>query len=183
MLAQSIDQQPETSRMLGTDVGKDDTNRIRRGWVVGEMIAILAVAVVFNFFPDKIGVLVSLNDPQSFIPLLAPEFIDHLSWLNLWWGLALLLGGVKLIFGRWRTAMRWAEVGLSLLAGFILFRLVTGGPIVGINPEWAGAVSGFWMEQVIPVLNVSVKIALSIALFTTLLGIGKKLHNILGVRG
>jgi hypothetical protein len=87
-----------------------------------------------------------------------------------------------LIIGRWRTAMRWAEIGLQFFAGFILFRLVIGGPIVGINSAWAGPVSGFWADQVIPVLNVSVKIALSVSLFTTLLGIGKKLCNMLDIR-
>ncbi|MEJ2305325.1 MAG: hypothetical protein P8Y14_27705, partial [Anaerolineales bacterium] len=161
MLDQSIDQQPKTSRAVRIHVGRDDADRIQRVWVAGEMIVILAVIVLFNFFPDKVGVLVSLTDPQSFIPLLAPEFMDHLAWLNLWWGLALLLAGAKLIIGRWRTAMRWAEIGLQFFAGFILFRLVMGGPIVGINSAWAGAVSGFWADQVIPVLNVSAKIALS----------------------
>ena len=182
MLDQSIDQQPKTSRAVRIHVGRDDADRIQRVWVAGEMIVILAVIVLFNFFPDKVGVLVSLTDPQSFIPLLAPEFMDHLAWLNLWWGLALLLAGAKLIIGRWRTAMRWAEIGLQFFAGFILFRLVMGGPIVGINSAWAGPVSGFWADQVIPVLNVSVKIALSVSLFTTLLGIGKKLCDMLDIR-
>ncbi|MEJ2267203.1 MAG: hypothetical protein P8X95_27480, partial [Anaerolineales bacterium] len=54
--------------------------------------------------------------------------------------------------------------------------------IVGINSAWAGAVSGFWADQVIPVLNVSAKIALSVSLFTTLLGAGKKLCDMLDIR-
>jgi hypothetical protein len=182
MLDQSIDRQPKNSRAVRIHVGRDDTDHIQRVWVAGEMIVILAAIILFNFFPEKIGVLGSLTDPRSFIPLLAPEFLDHLAWLNLWWGLALLLGGAKLIIGRWRTAMRWAGIGLQFFAGFILFRLVMGGPIVGINSAWAGAVSGFWADQVIPVLNVSVKIALSVSFFTTLLGAGNKLCDVLDIR-
>ncbi len=115
---------------LGNRAATSDPDRVHIVGTVIEMALILAFMVLFNFFPDRIGMVRSLLDPSSFRPLLAPEFQDHMPWLNLYWGLALSLCAINLAFRRWNIYTRSAEFGLNLLAAYILLRMVLGGPLV-----------------------------------------------------
>lgn len=126
------------------------TNNLGRVHIVGtiiEMVLILVAMVLFNIFPDKIGTVQSLVDPSSFRPLLAPEFQDHMPWLNLYWGLTLSLCAIKLTFARWSIYLRSSELGLNVLAAYILLRMVLGGPLIAY-----------------PGLTLLVKLGLSVAL-------------------
>ena len=125
-------------------------------WIIMSLCAIAAASILFNFYPDKVGVLVSATDPSSFISLLAPEFQAHMFWLNLWWGLAFTLNVVRLCLGRWTAVTRWADVALSVLAAFVLGRMVLGGPI-----------------SVFPTATTVAKLVLAIALGKTIIGLVK----------
>jgi hypothetical protein len=129
--------------------------RIRRGWLIVEMGCLIALIVLFNGFPDKIGILISATDPHSFYPLLAPGFQVHVPWLTLWWGLALCLAVIKFVYGRWTTALRWASLGLNILGMVVLGRLLLGGPIL-----WSALLDG-WP---VPVLNAVVKVIIGLSL-------------------
>lgn len=107
---------------------KADPDRV---YVVGTIIEVglvTAAAMVFNFFPEKIGIIKSFTD-SSFTPLLAPEFQVHLPRLNLYWGLVVSLCLVNLALRRWNIVTRGAELGLNVLVLFILVQMVLGGPI------------------------------------------------------
>ena len=122
--------------------------RIRRGCLVVEMGCLIALIVLFNAFPNRIGILISATDPHSFYPLLAPGFQVHVPWLTLWWGLALSLAVIKFAYNRWTVALRWANLGLNILGMVVLGRLLLGGPIL-----WSALLDG-WP---VPVFNAVVK--------------------------
>ena len=58
---------------------------------------IAASAMLFNVYPERVGLLKSVTVPSSFTPLLAPEFHTYLPWLNLWWGLTFSLNLAHLL--------------------------------------------------------------------------------------
>ncbi len=99
------------------------------GTIIG-MVLTLAIMLLLNVFPDKIGIIRSPMDPASFRPLLAPEFREYMPWLNLCWGLTLTLCAINLTSGRWNIYSRWAEIGLNVLGAYILLRMVLGGPLL-----------------------------------------------------
>ncbi len=131
----------------------NNPDRVHIVGTVIEMALILVIVILFNVFPDRIGFAQSLTDPSSFKPLLAPEFQDHMPWLNLYWGLALSLCAINLAFGRWNVYSRLAEIGLTVLAVYILLRMVLGGPLF-----------------VYPGLTLVVKFALLVALCAACVG-------------
>jgi len=102
--------------------------------------------MLFNVFPQRIGMVVSASDPDSFIPLFNPEFLDaYLPWFNAWWGLALSLNFVLLGLRRWTVATRWADFGLTLFGLSILLKVANAGPILNPGNEWI--VEGLpWLE-------------------------------------
>lgn len=91
---------------------------------------IAAVAVVFNFLPERVGVYRTVTDLSTFTPLLAPEFSNHLLGLNVWWGLAFSFHIALLATKRWTPALRWTQMALGFVGAFVLARLAVDAPFV-----------------------------------------------------
>jgi hypothetical protein len=113
----------------------------RLGTVV-EICILIGVLVLFNAFPEKVGFHNSAVEPYLFVPLLTPAWLPYLPWLNLWWGLALTLALVKLVYGRWTQVLRWADLGVQLLSIIVIASLLLGGGIAGIGGDNAVSVWG-----------------------------------------
>lgn len=130
--------------------------------------------VLFNVFPQRIGMIITATDPTSFVPLLNPEFLDtYLPWFNAWWGLALALNFAHLGLRRWTQATRWADFGLTLFALSILLRIANRGPaILNSGAEWV--VNGRPLlevgESVSMALSMSFQIMLWLIIAATCLG-------------
>jgi hypothetical protein len=138
------------------------------GWVAVEICVLIAVLVVFNVFPDRLGVYGSATDPDSFMPLLADEFQAHMPWLNIWWGSSLALAMGRLMTRRWTKVLRWADLALRLFGVAVLVRLITGGPLVDPTSGWDGL---GWLEDP----NVGIKALLGLVLLPTAIGILQRL--------
>jgi hypothetical protein len=124
--------EPPSSRTRGRD-----PDRIRIAGVVINLCFITGAIVLFNFFPDRVGTIHSLDQPSSFVPLLAPEFQGYLPVLNAWWGLALALNLAHLGYRRWTPLKRWADLGLTVFGLAILANMLSGPPILAVHPESA----------------------------------------------
>jgi hypothetical protein len=117
--------------------------------VIGRALAIvglLVVIVLFNAFPNRVGVLITATDSSSFISALAPGFRAYLSWLNLWSALGVALNGAWLAFHlgylheTWQQTLRWADWGLSLVGMVILYSLIVGDSVFQPGFEWVNRV-------------------------------------------
>jgi hypothetical protein len=117
---------------------------LKRVWLILDFCIIVASIVLFNVFPDRVGVLVSATDSSTFVPLLAPEFQMQMPWLNLWWGLALLLTAIKLVYGRWTAVLLWADFGLRVLGIRVLVALILGGPLLRTDVDWGSLDLPLW---------------------------------------
>lgn len=109
------------------------SGRIFRLWPILEILVLVAVIVLFNFYTDRIGIYRQAFDPDTFTPLLGERFRSYLPILNLWWGLSLGMAITKLILGRWTAVTRWADFALDLVGISVLVRLLTGGPVFQVG--------------------------------------------------
>lgn len=108
----------------------DDPQRISPAGHVFSLYAIVALAILFNFYPEWVGVIGFSPAAGSWrLPLLRPDFANYLPLLNLWGGLAFTLNLVVLRQGRWRRETRWTEFALGLLAIGILLMVILGPPV------------------------------------------------------
>lgn len=108
----------------------DDPDQISPAGMVVGMYFILAFAVLFNFYPEWVGIAgFSAGQVTWRLSLLRPEFTMHMPLINLWWGLDFALALVVLRHGRWRRETRWAEFGLGLFGAVILVLIVLGPPV------------------------------------------------------
>jgi hypothetical protein len=147
-----------------------NANRISVPWTLARVCCLVLLLVLFNRHPGRIGVIVSADDPSSFVPLLAPEFLAGLLLrLNLWCGLSLALYVVNLWVGRWTWGTRLAGYALTFFGMLILAKTISS-PLLGTSPQWLqsapSAVSV--AERVVPLLAWLVKGTLATALIAWL---------------
>jgi hypothetical protein len=102
----------------------DDRDRISVGWTVAYICVLLALLVAVNLLPEGMGA--SLTRTESGQWLWRPALEVSPSWLSTWLGLTLALQLVNLYCRRWQPATRWADLGLAILAVFVLLQLFRG---------------------------------------------------------
>ena len=107
----------------------------------------LALLVVFNSFPHRVGFWVSATDSSSFVPILAPEFAAHMAYLNALWAFGLAVAVAKVIYGRWTPLLRFADLGVGLLTIYALFRMITGGPLIDPSVTWGAHIDLDWLPS------------------------------------
>lgn len=121
----------------------NDPDRISPAGHVFSVYAILALAILFNFYPEWVGIVGFHQGAGSWrLSLLRPEFSTNMPLLNLWWGLAFVLNLFVLRQGRWRRKTRWAEFALGLLGGVVLLLIIIGPPVFRYNTIVKGILLG-----------------------------------------
>ncbi|MEN8243010.1 MAG: hypothetical protein ABFS17_13910 [Chloroflexota bacterium] len=101
-----------------------------------EIVVITALIILFVFFPQWVGIGNNRNGEWSFLPVLAPSFSVYLPWLVSFWlaQLVFLAALSRQIY--WDTRMRTWEIGLKIFALGLLIALLTGPPVIGLNPAY-----------------------------------------------
>lgn len=110
-----------------------DPDRINRFELGFGMLWTVAFIILFNFYPDWIGIITFSDDEVETFRLLAPAFAVHIPWLTLVWTLELGIKSIVLAKGRWTRFTRWLELALVPLNIYILNRIRTGGEIFTIT--------------------------------------------------
>lgn len=153
---------------------------IHRILTLAEICILIAVIVLFNAFPEKVGIYSSAVEPYLFVPLLTPAWLPYVPWLNVWWGLALTLALVKLVYGRWTQALRWADLGVHLLSIVVLVSLILGDAVVGIpsGEPSAAAASSAWVRPNPDLLRLGFKWGLILVLASLVVGFFSKLAKL-----
>lgn len=103
-------------------------------WEPGLAIVVtIAALLVFNFYPQLIGLWILEGNNWTFIPVLTPAFFRYLPLIDLLWVLQIFMNVVLLRQGGWTTVTRWFEVALSLMNIVIAFQLLNGPALVNLD--------------------------------------------------
>lgn len=153
----------------------DDPERISVAGRVAAIYCIVALFVLFNFFPEYVGIYFFSKSSVYTLSLAELGLRIPLVLLNFWWVLALVLNVVLVRRGHWGFETRLAEFGLGLFAAFLLYWIIaTSGP-VAIDTSWlagrgwaesAGAMKV--AEKVAPLLGKIIRGSLILILLITL---------------
>jgi hypothetical protein len=95
----------------------------------------VAALVVFNFYPQLIGIYYVQDGAWTTIPILTDAFFRWLPLINLLWGLQVALYLVLFRQGRWQPATRWASRVLDAAGIFVGYLLLAGPPIVAVSTQ------------------------------------------------
>ncbi len=158
----------ERVRMRQELAGKEwDPSKLRamvspeRISLIGGVIQIyltLIVAVLFNFYPQWIGIAV-VNRGIVVQSILLPEFARYLPVLNILFAASIAYNLWTLRVGYETPATRWGELVLGFIGAGVLALIITGPPVFRYN--------------------TLVKQALSLWLLLTLFGCARRLYRII----
>ena len=95
----------------------------------------VAAMILFNGYPQLIGINFVRNGQWTSIPMLTEAFFRWLPYMNVLWVLQIALHLVLLRQGRWQLATRWFSVGLDLGGILISYMLLSGPSIVSVSPN------------------------------------------------
>jgi hypothetical protein len=153
---------------------------IYRLLTAAEICILIGAIILFNAFPEKVGIYSSAVEPYLFVPLLTPAWLPYVPWLNLWWGLALTLALVKLVYGRWTQALRWADLGVHLLSICVLASVLLGGAMDGADSAGTSANNAAltWLQRNPDLLLVGFKAGLVLVLVALIVGFFTKLTKL-----
>lgn len=112
-----------------------DPDRISEPAILGKIYAIVVLAVMLNFFPRWLGVLIFSNQGTLAIPYTAFGVFLPIPLLNVWWGGALALNLWLLNLRRWTREARWVELALNVLGAGILFIVIRASSFA-FDPQW-----------------------------------------------
>ncbi len=130
-------------------------------------IAFTVVAIViFNFYPQLIGIGFS-GDRWVSIPVLADVFFDrYLPWLNIVWVLQIVLDSIVIGRGRWETGSGWFYVAIKGMSVVINLAMLTGPSLIALTAATLAANSSMGMDTaklLVEMLTQAVKWGLIIA--------------------
>jgi hypothetical protein len=110
-------------------------------------IAFTVVAIViFNFYPQLIGVGYSGTEWVS-LPVLAEVFFTrYLPWLNIYWVLQIVLDAIVLGRGRWELGTGWFYVGVKAMSVIINLAMLTGPSLIGLTAATLAANSAMGID-------------------------------------
>ncbi|GAB4578686.1 MAG: hypothetical protein Fur0022_14220 [Anaerolineales bacterium] len=109
-----------------------DPYRINRNEMMFGIGFTIAVILLFNFFPQWVGLIGFHDGGWGVIPLLSDEFQVHVPWLTVLWGAEIILWVFVLQRGAWQKITQVAELGLSIAGILMLYRIIALGGISSI---------------------------------------------------
>jgi len=135
--------------------------------------------VVFNFYPDKIGIYYQSGADWRFIPILTPAAIK--SFLPMWnvvWGLSLVHYSIVIVKREWFLISRVLELVVSLANVAVLLFMATGLQIVDIQSL---VINGDLnsIAKLIPIIDKCLRLSFSLIAVVVLIETGVKAYKLI----
>ncbi|HET6845255.1 MAG TPA: hypothetical protein VFH29_00390 [Anaerolineales bacterium] len=102
---------------------------------IASILFTIAALVLFNGYPELIGIHFLKDGAWASIPALTEAFFRWMPYINVLWALQLALYLVVYRQGRWQSATQWASMVLDAAGLVIGYLLLSGPPIVAISAQ------------------------------------------------
>jgi hypothetical protein len=113
-------------------------NQVKMVETIVETVGCFAAIVIFNFYPQIIGITPSLNgvfengswSQVIFVPLLSAAFFYYVPYLTLLWALTIILNIVLLRMGHWTSIIRIMVISLKVISICIAGAMLAGPSLI-----------------------------------------------------
>jgi hypothetical protein len=111
-----------------------DPGQVKTGEIIASIVFTAAALIIFNFYPQIVGIWNNENGIWSQIAGLSKDFFRYLPWINLSGLLTIALDIWLLRQGLWRAATRWLHIGLQIVAIGIATAMLRGPALLTFSP-------------------------------------------------
>lgn len=146
--------------------------------VVSRIVFTLAAILIFNFYPQILGMGFIKQGQWIFIPLLSENFFRYMPWFNLLWGVEVIHGIILLRQGRWQPATRWFSILIDILEIGMLYMIVKGLSVVGLTASTLQSVGIENAASMLNLINACVTLGLTIAIIVNTVQLVVKIYRL-----
>jgi len=175
-------QQKETAWDSHSLLKVSPPDRVKIGDAILEIVTSCAALVIFNFYPQIVGVSYSNARGWTHIPVLSDAFFDYLPVLNILWVLVITVNVFLLYRGSWSTPLRWFSLSVKVLNIGMAALLLSGPALIDITPAMLtpGGMDVHSAETLVELLNQLVRWALILVIVFGGWDVVKTLLRLLG---
>ena len=103
-----------------------DPNHVKTGDMIASIVFTAAALIIFNLYPQVVGIWNNTNGTWSQIAGLSEAFFRYLPWINLSGILTIALDIWLLRQGVWNAITRWMHIGLQIVGIAIAVAMLRG---------------------------------------------------------
>lgn len=128
----------------------EDASRASRIGAGVRIYLAVVLAVLFNFYPDWVGIYILSSGHEPYVVNLKALGIQlPLMALNFWWALSIVQNFRLMKTGRWSPAIRVLELGLGLFGAAILYQVIRTTSEATIRDAFTAALPAFPVADLI----------------------------------
>jgi len=129
-----------------------DASRINRLSIIWYIVGTVFALVIFNLFPEKIGINSYRNGVWLNTPIMSAELLDNLvPWLNVLWVAVIGYHLYLLRQTNWSLGTRVLQVALNILPLFVFYIFIIRDPVYNQLQMGAGNID-IQLEKLFPLL-------------------------------
>jgi len=113
----------------------EDADQVGVASTVAEIVFIVLGLILFNFYPQYIGLYGFTDTGNFFAPLLSDAFFSYMPWINLLWGLQFALDVWLVQQRRWQAGSRLLLMVVKAGNAALAYAMLKGPSIVGLTPD------------------------------------------------
>ena len=123
---------PRRLKTVQTPVPNGAAEPFKPAGLVVEIVLAAFALLIFNFYPQAVGIYSFDGSSWTVTPFLTKEFFGYVPFLSILWALELVLKSSVLGIGGWSLLTKWMRVGLDVLTVGMLYALLTGPAIISV---------------------------------------------------
>lgn len=112
---------------------REEPERIQPVALVWGTALLVAAILVFNLYPQWIGMIFMQDGQWHVYPLLSQAFFNLVPLLSVAWAMQIILNVLLLRQGRWDVGTRWFQVGIKVFGLVILGMMIAGASIFDMS--------------------------------------------------
>lgn len=113
----------------------EEADQVSVAGTVAEIVFIVLGLVLFNFYPQYVGIYGFTDSQRFFAPLLSEAFFRYMPWINLLWGLQFALDVWLVQQRRWQAGSRLLLMVTKAGNAALAYAMLKGPSIVGLTAD------------------------------------------------
>jgi hypothetical protein len=153
-----------------------EPDQVKAADLIASILFTAAALIVFNFYPQVIGMWNMVDGEWTVIAGLSDAFFRYLPWINLSGILTIALDIWLLRQGKWGTVTRLMHIGLQIFGIAIAAAMLRGPALLALYPTTVDPEAGFALTRV---LQMMVPVVLGIVIIVSAIEIAKDVMQML----
>lgn len=153
-----------------------DPGQVKTGDMIASIVFTAAALVIFNLYPQIIGIWIIESEEWIQIAGLSEAFFRYLPWINLSGVLTIALDIWLLRQGNWSALTRWLHIGLQVVGIAIAAAMLSGPSLLTFYSTSIDAEAGFALTRM---FDAMVPVVLIIVIVVSVVEIVKDARHML----